>query len=219
MTTAPELPLADATAMTRFHRIFREALDAAPRFVGESPNEDADRVDLVGSYYGNVLKLLHAHHEAEDLTIFPMMLERLPEHADVISRVNAEHEVVLGALDGADGALAAWRAEPSTGTQDVLVAALSTLRTTLLQHLDHEEADVVPLIGQCITVADWGAMSATAFQLFAGDKPWLVIGLIQEQMLDAENVTMEENMPPPARDFWVTSGRPMFQDFVGTLRA
>ena len=106
MTTAPELPLADATAMTRFHRIFREALDAAPRFVGAAPADDHDRADLVGSYYANVLKLLHAHHEAEDLTIYPLMVERLPEHLDVISRVNAEHEAVLGTLEATEQAVA-----------------------------------------------------------------------------------------------------------------
>ena len=218
MTTAPELPLADATAMTRFHRIFREALDAAPRFVGAVPTDDDDRADLVASYYANVLKLLHAHHEAEDLTIYPLMMERLPEHVDVISRVNAEHEVVLGTLDAAEQAVAAWRADPSSASRDGAVAALATLHTILLEHLDHEEADVVPLIALCITVAEWGEMSATAFQHFSGDKVWLVVGLIQEQMLAEENVTMEANMPPPVHDFWVNSGRTMFQDFATELR-
>lgn len=218
MTTAADIPLADATAMTRFHRIFREALDAVPRFVGAAPADDAYRADLVGSYYANVLKLLHAHHEAEDLTIYPLMLERLPEHADVISRVNAEHEVVLGTLDAAENAVTAWRADPSSASRDAAVAGLSALHTILLEHLDHEEADVVPLIALCITVAEWGQMSATAFQHFAGDKVWLAIGLIQEQMLASENETMEANMPPPSHDFWVTSGRALFQDFVAELR-
>jgi hypothetical protein len=67
-------------------------------------------------------------------------------------------------------------------------------------------------------VAEWGEMSATAFQHFSGDKPWLVIGLIQEQMLPSENETMEANMPPPVRDFWTGTGRPMFQGFVADLR-
>ena len=71
----------------------------------------------------------------------------------------------------------------------------------------------------CITVAEWGHMSATAFQHFSGDKVWLVVGLIQEQMLDQENATMEANMPPPVRDFWVGTGRGMFQDFTAELRA
>ena len=115
MTTAPELPLADATAMTRFHRIFREALDATPRYVGAAPADDEKRADVVRSYYANVLKLLHAHHEAEDPTIYPLMVQRLPEHAE-------------------------------------------------------------------------------------------------------ENATMEANMPPPVHDFWVTSGRGQFRDFVAELR-
>jgi hemerythrin-like domain-containing protein len=163
VTTAPEVPLCDATAMTRFHRIFREALDAVPQFVGAAVADDDDRADLVGSYYANVLKLLHAHHEAEDLTIYPLMVERLPQHVDVISRVNAEHEVVLGTLGAAEQAVAAWRADPSSASRDAAVAALVSLHSILLEHLDHEEADVVPLIALCINVAEWGQMSATAF--------------------------------------------------------
>jgi len=218
VTTAPEVPLCDATAMTRFHRIFREALDAVPQFVGAAPADDHDRAEFVGSYYANVLKLLHAHHEAEDLTIYPLMVERLPQHVDVISRVNAEHEVVLDTLGAAEQAVAAWRADPSSASRAAAVAALVSLHSILVEHLDHEEADVVPLIALCINVAEWGQMSATAFQHFSGDKVWLVVGLIQEQMLAEENATMEANMPPPVHDFWVTSGRTMFQDFVAGLR-
>ena len=218
MTTAPELPLADPTAMTRFHHIFREALDGVPGFVGAAPADDGERAELVGSYYDNVLKLLHAHHEAEDVTIYPLMVERLPEHVDVISRVNAEHETVLGTLGATEQAVAGWRAAPSGATRDAAAAALEGLRPVLCEHLDHEEADVVPLIGLCINVAEWGEMSATAFQRFSGDKVWLVLGLIQEQMLAEENATMEANMPPPVHEFWTTSGRRMFQDFVGELR-
>ncbi len=218
MTTAPELPLADATGMTRFHRIFREALDAVPELVGAAPADDDGRAEFVGSYYANVLKLLHAHHEAEDLTIYPLMMERLPQHADVISRVNAEHDTVLGTLGAAEQAVADWMADSSSAVRDAAVAALTSLHTILLEHLDHEEADVVPLIALCINVAEWGEMSATAFQHFSGDKVWLVVGLIQEQMLAEENATMEANMPPPVHDFWVGSGRAMFQDFVAELR-
>ncbi len=96
--------------------------------------------------------------------------------------------------------------------------SLASLGPVLLEHLDHEEAEVVPLIALCITVAEWGEMSAIAFQHFSGDKVWLVLGLIQEQMLAEENATMEANMPPPVHDFWVNSGRGMFQAFVAELR-
>ncbi len=215
---AADLPLVDATAMTRFHRIFREALAASPRLVGDVPAGDAERADLVGSYYANVLNLLHAHHEAEDVSLFPLLVDRLPERVELFAQANAEHEAVLGRLDTAEQALGSWRADPAAPTRDATVAALAALETSLLDHLDHEEAEVVPLIGQCIDVAEWGEMSATAFQRFTGDKVWLVLGLIQEQMLPEENAGMEANMPPPVRDFWVGSGRGMFQEYVAELR-
>lgn len=216
MTTAPEIPLCDPIAMTRFHRIFREALAAAPEYVGSAVDED--RVELVGSYYFNVLKLLHGHHEAEDLTIYPLMLERLPEFHDILTRVNAEHETVLGALEAAEASLEAWRADPSEETRRAAVEGLQALEPVLMEHLDDEEAEIVPLIGQVINVAEWGEMSSIAFQHFRGDKPWLIIGLIQEQMLDHENAMMEANMPPPVHDMWMGSGRAMFGDFVTSLR-
>jgi hemerythrin-like domain-containing protein len=218
MTSAPEAPLCDPIAMNRFHRIFREALDAAPRLVGAAPADDPHRAEFVGSYYDNVLRLLHAHHEAEDLTIYPWMVERLPEHLEVINRVNAEHEAMLGSLRAAEEAVATWRAAPSSDSRDAAAGALDGLGDVLLGHLDHEEAEVVPLIGMCITAPEWGVLSATAFQHFTGDKPWLAIGLIQEQVLPVENETMEANMPPPVHDFWTTSGRDMFNGFVAELR-
>ena len=219
MTTAADLPLCDATAMTRFHRIFREAMSAAPRLVGSAPDDDRERAEHVGSYYADVLKLLHAHHEAEDDMIYPKLVERLPDHHDVITTVNAEHEDVLGALGGAEDAVAAWRARPSPTTRDAAAAALADLGPTLLGHLDHEEEEVVPLIGQCITQAEWLEMNGNAFGRFTGDKVWLVVGLIQEQMLPEENTTMEANMPPAVKEFWVGTGRPMFDAYVAALRA
>lgn len=218
MTTAPGVPLCDPIAMTRFHRIFREALDAVPQLVGGVADGDDGRAEFVGTYYDNVLRLLHAHHEGEDLTIYPWMVERLPDHLEVLNRVNAEHEEVLGTLGAAEAAVAGWRADPSSENRAAAAEALNALSPVLLGHLDHEEADVVPLIGMCITAPEWGILSATAFQHFTGDKPWLAIGLIQEQLLPEENATMEANMPPPVHEFWTTSGRDMFYGFVAELR-
>ena len=140
MTSASEAPLCDPIAMTRFHRIFREALDASPELVGGVDGDDGDRAEFVGTYYDNVLRLLHAHHEGEDLTIYPWMVERLPDHVDVINRVNAEHEAMLGSLSGAEEAVAAWRAQPSSATRDAAAGALEALSAILLCGYHHRLA-------------------------------------------------------------------------------
>jgi hypothetical protein len=114
--------------------------------------------------------------------------------------------------------VAAWRADPSSASRDAAATSLHSLQGILVQHLDDEEAEVVPLIALCINVAEWGEMSALAFQRFSGDKVWLILGLIREQMLAEENATMDANMPPPVHDFWEASGRAMFETFVAELR-
>jgi hypothetical protein len=38
-------------------------------------------------------------------------------------------------------------------------------------------------------------------------------------MLPHENEMMEANMPPPVHDFWVGSGRGMYEGFVAELRS
>ena len=165
VTTAPDPPLVDATAMTRFHRIFREALDAVPRFIGGVPDGDAARADLVGSYYANVLKLLHAHHEAEDLTIYPLMVERLPDHLDVISprtRAGVPPSAVAGAPRGR--AAAARRR-----TLPVLLAH-DHRRHARPSRWTRDRRTAAHLIATAHHSARAGAGSPTAFQHFSGDR-------------------------------------------------
>lgn len=64
MTEAGALPLADTSDMIGMHRVFRQALAAAPQLVGSTTAGDADRAEVVGTYYDNVLRLLDVHHPA-----------------------------------------------------------------------------------------------------------------------------------------------------------
>lgn len=218
MAVPVDLPRADTSDMIGFHRIFREALTAAPSLVGSIDPDDAARVDVVGSYYANVLALLHGHHEGEDELLTPRLLERAPEHADMILRVADQHLSVLTALDGAERAVAAWRADPSAVSRDATVAALADLDAKLIPHLDEEEREILPIAAQHINVAEWGQLPEHGLKNFAGDKMWLVIGLVREQMTDEQQAEMEAHMPPPLLEFWTNDGEGLFTDYVADLR-
>jgi hypothetical protein len=204
--------------MIGFHRVFRDALAAGPSLVGTVDADDAARAEVVGSYYANVLELLHRHHEGEDELLTPRLLERAPAHASTIERVGAQHHVVLAALHVAESATAAWRAEPSAGNRDVAAAALSVLDAALTPHLDEEEREILPIAAQHITAAEWGELPAHGMRSFQGDKTWLIIGLIQEQMSEAQRAAMETRMPPALLEFWNGSGRDLFAGYVAELR-
>jgi hypothetical protein len=213
-----ELPLADTSDMIGLHQVFRDALTAAPSLVGGAEPDDAARADVVGSYYANVLDLLHSHHEGEDELLTPRLLERAPEHADTISRIGNQHLGVLAAIDAAERAIATWRAEPSAANRDATVAALAGLDAELTPHLDEEEREILPIAAQHINVAEWGQLPEHGMKNFAGDKMWLIMGLIREQMTEDQKANMDAHMPPPMLEFWRNEGEGLFTDYVAALR-
>jgi hypothetical protein len=213
-----DLPLADTSDMVGLHRVFREALACAPTWVGAADPDDAARAELVGSYYSNVLDLLHSHHEGEDEHLTPRLLERAPDHADTISRIAGQHEPVLSAIEAAEGAIAAWRANPSTDTRDATATALARLKTALTPHLDEEEREILPIAARYINVAEWGLLPEHGLKTFKGDKLWLILGLIQEQMTADQRANMEAHLPPPLLEFWTGEGRTLFTAYVADLR-
>ena len=115
----------------------------------------------------------------------------------------------VGAYDSVDDAKSDYDA----------VKVLASLDLALLPHLDEEEREVLPIAALCINVAEWGELASHGMGAFTGDKPWLVLGLIQEQMTADQVADMEAHMPPPMAEFWATAGRPMFVQYVGELRA
>jgi hypothetical protein len=205
--------------MVRFHRVFRDAMASGPAFVGTVADGDSARADVVGMYYANVFRLLHGHHEAEDELMTPRLLDRAtPDEAAEVRRVAAQHEDVLADLTAAEDRLAAFRADPAPETKAALLDAVAALDVTTRRHLDEEEAVVLPIAARYMNVAEWGEIPAHGMQHFDGDKPWLIIGLIQEQMPPEVVAMMDANMPPPVAEFWASTGRRMFVDYVALLR-
>jgi Hemerythrin HHE cation binding domain len=218
MTAPAELPLADTSDMIGLHQVFRDALGSAPAFVGQVADGDAARAELVGSYYANVLDLLHGHHAGEDELMTPRLLERVPESAATIARIADQHQTVLVAVANAEAAVTAWRTDPSAHRRQAAVAALVRLDAELAPHLDEEEHHVLPIAAQCINVAEWGQLPEHGMKSFRGDKLWLILGLIQEQMTPSQKAAMEAHMPPPLLEFWVGPGQLMFQECIADLR-
>ena len=56
------------------------------------------------------------------------------------------------------------------------------------------------------------------FPLVGHNKLWLIIGLIQEAMTDAQRANMLAHMPPPVLDFWTNVGKGQFEAFIADVR-
>jgi hemerythrin-like domain-containing protein len=216
--SAAALTRPDTTDMVAVHRVFRESLGIAPQLIGSVPGDDVERVAAVAGYYSEILAFLHVHHEGEDELLWPKLTERCPADADVIRRIAGQHEGVLTALQTAETHLDVWRAEPTMDNAATLASALITLAVGLGAHLDEEERVILPLAADHLTSEEWAQLPAHAMQNFRGERIWLVMGLIREQMTDAQRAAMDAHMPPPVREFWVNAGEPQFARFIAEIR-
>ena len=210
-------PLADTSDMAQVHRVFRDAIANAPALIGSATARGAARVELVASYYRNVLALLHAHHDGEDELIWPILVQRAPDQAREVEAIAAQHDDVTPALSAASAAVVAWEQSADADAGNAAAVAIAKLGAVLLAHLDQEEAFIVPLAAQYIFAPEWGELPGHALRNFSGDKMWLVLGLVREQMSTEQVEMMDRHMPLPVVLMW-REHEGEFNDFVMALR-
>jgi hypothetical protein len=99
-----------------------------------------------------------------------------------------------------------------------VIRSLQALDAVLTPHLDHEEAEVVPLATEHLTVEEWGSLAGHTLGLFEGDKVWLIMGLVRENFTQTQRDAMMEHMPPPARQMWATMGEASFRNLIAQVR-
>ena len=217
MSNTSILPPPDPTDMIGLHNVFREALDTGPGLLGSVSPGDEERAELIAAYYFNVLELLRSHHAGEDALLTPKLLERCPDQVEEIQRIADQHEAVHDALVTAASLVAPWGADPTKRGAE-FAEALASLQSGLLPHVSEEEDVLLPLVVEQINVVEWGELPSHGLAHFAGDKVWLILGLIQEQLTAGQVAAMEDHMPPPVVEFWQNTGRDLFVEFVGRLR-
>lgn len=206
----------DTSDMLAVHGALRDTLALARARVTAVAPDDEARVELISNYYDNILHFLEDHHNGEEELVFPLLRERCAEAGPLIdSMVEQHHEVVHLMQDSAES-LAAW----SAGDSDAQFAAaerLDSLHIAMLPHLDQEEAEVLPLAERYMSPAEWGQLPGHAMAAFAGDKIWLVLGLIIERRTPEQVDVMLSHMPPPAVQMWTNMGEQAFKELSAAV--
>jgi iron-sulfur cluster repair protein YtfE (RIC family) len=212
----------DLTIMLAMHDAFRRDLVHLARAADRHPADlenPARRTALLAGW--ELFKAqLHHHHTAEDVVLWPRMRTHLAERPGDLAMLQAmedEHGRIDPLLAAIDDAFA----DRDHG-HHVLENAVDALATVLPQHLDHEERDALPLMGQVLTAEEWRGFTAdqrrkTGIRGAAQMFPWLLDNAPAEQ---AQAVL--KTLPPPLRvvyhriwrpryarhDHWAPSARP-----------
>jgi hypothetical protein len=211
---APDRP--DTSDMLAVHNVFRSSFASGPEFISSAEGDDARRA-LVANYYVNVMALLDVHHDGEEKFLFPLLTERAPEHRTLVEEAASQHDEAIGRMDAVTSRLGSWETRGDSEGQ-ALVLSLRALDDVLSPHFDQEEAQILPLAGEHLTVEEWGMLPAHGMANFKGDKIWLILGLILENSTQEQRDAMLNGMPQPAREMWENMGEASFNDLIAQLR-
>jgi hemerythrin-like domain-containing protein len=153
--TASE-PHFDGREMLMLHDMFRREFGLMPGVVRGVEPGDRDRAQLISAHLTAVSTVLHHHHHGEDIDVWPLLASRCPAQcAPLVAQMEAQHEEIAKIGTEISGSLSAWLGSAAEPSREALADALDRLLPVLREHLGAEEENVVPLMEQYITKAEW----------------------------------------------------------------
>jgi hypothetical protein len=189
----------DMTTMFAYHDALRRDLGPLAQTTARSDGWDLFK------------RFLHAHHDAEDEALWPVVRQALIARSDdlvLLAEMEAEHAELTPLLDGIDDALDLGDSAPR---------ARADLASRLQQHLTHEEEAALPLIDRTLTEEQWmqfGEASAEKVRAHMPTfLPWLLDGADGERTEEilghlpepvGQSYRVEWQPAYAARNWWAT---------------
>jgi hemerythrin-like domain-containing protein len=161
--------------MVVVHKLFRREFAQGPAWVRRVAAGDTAQARLVYTHMKKDFDLLHHHHEAEDINLWPRLRERATDQQELLDTMEGQHRGIDPALARAEELGASWAATGDPAARDAFADAIEEFSTPLLAHLDQEESDILPLARQYVTEEEWGLLAKHA--LASTPKEDLIKGL------------------------------------------
>jgi hemerythrin-like domain-containing protein len=208
----------DVRDMAIVHRTFRTAFTETAELVRADPEPSSQRVGFLSDHVDFGLGMLHHHHASEDELLYPLLMQRAPEHVADTERTRHQHEEIDAAIGAASDACAAWRAGPSPATGEALAAALDSLNDALQPHLDDEEQTIVPLAAVTLSQREWDEMAARARRGIPRKMLPVAFGMALEPLDAPDREHMKAQLPAIVRFLYLPIIQRPWDKYARTLR-
>ena len=201
------------------HRMFRREYALAPVLVRGVAAGDRERAAVVAAHLTELGIMLHHHHVGEDDLVWPRLHARTPVSADLVRRMESQHARVGELLEQVDDLLPAWASDAGQGPRDALATVLDALSPALEEHLDEEEREILPLVEQHLTAAEWDELGERAVAAIPKLRLLVLLGYLLEGTSAQEQRTMLGVLPPPVRLVYRGFGRRRYAKERDRIRA
>ena len=218
MTTTANQTLTDVHDMVVVHRVFRRELRLIPQLVREVAPGDIARARVLTDHARLILDGLHGHHTSEDELLWPKLLDRCSFEAELIHRMEAQHERVHDALEDLRPALDRWEAEARPAVSEEVAAGFDALRTALVEHLDDEEREILPMAARHITQAEWNELGEHGVGETKKRLLPILFGAVAEEATPEEMVHILSTVPAPVRFLLRTVFAKQYARYISRVR-
>lgn len=148
----------DAQDMILVHRAFRREFGDISGLIAAVPEGDTARARVVADHLIFMIDGLHHHHAAEDELAWPLLLQRAPAQKAEIQRMEAQHGGITAAIDSLHSDLLAWTKAADRSSTDQLLTSVAEVSRLVVEHLDDEERNAVPVLEAYLTPDEWQAV-------------------------------------------------------------
>jgi hypothetical protein len=206
-----------SAAMRRVHRVFLWAYAEAPGLVRSVKEGDHERSAYVGDVLGNFDKLLHVHHEGEDLLMYPKLAARAPACALHVEEMLAQHAAVAERLNDLAPLREQWTrtADPALGEE--LAAKYEALSELLKVHLRREVTEVTPAVEKVVTPEELEEMASHGVDAFDKKVVLAYLGMILATNPLPEQREFLKDIPLPIRLAYRLVGKGLYRKQYATL--
>lgn len=220
MTSPGDTTKPDTGEMLVIHTALRREFALLPAVVGAVMAGDRPRAREVAAHTRLTLAFLHAHHDSEDRLLWPLLMQRLSMQTALIETMEQQHAAVATLGEAITGELVGWIQTAGTADRHALVGHLTDLHTALEEHLDLEEAAVLPLIRDHLSIAEWNASfdHAQHHTDVGARTGLLLVGMVLEDALPQERTQFLGRMPAVARGAWRLLGPRQYREHTDIIR-
>ncbi|MFI6079316.1 hemerythrin domain-containing protein [Actinoplanes sp. NPDC051343] len=202
-------------AMVMVHTGFRREYGLMPDLVRVVPEGDHARAAIVADHIELLNAVLEAHHGAEDVQIWPRLLERCPEEIrPLVHDMESHHERIASLVAALTKEVAAWRDGARAVSRDVVSQVLAELMPILNEHLGVEERWVLPLIEKHITADEWDQLAGEQASHLPQDKLPLVLGIFMYEGAPAAVQEMLDALPAEIRPIITEAAPRLYADYA-----
>jgi hemerythrin-like domain-containing protein len=191
--------LCDTSDMVIVHRMFRRECKLLSQLVAAVAGGDVARARTVARRAREVLDMLHHHHVDEDELLWPRLSARTRFHADLLARMDSQHQGLAVLLERAATAFAQWQDAPTAHTSTALATLLEQLSTGVNEHFDEEEAAILPIVERVITAAEYQELGQRGLMSIPLTRRLIALGYFLEGATPAERTGFLAVIPAPVR--------------------